>query len=323
MKKTTRLQELFHRHEIFTVAGGGCALHARIAEAAGYECAYMSGAITSATILGIPDAGLITATEMVENAGRMANVIDIPLISDSDQGFGNAINVRRTVQSFIRAGVSGIHIEDQPTPKRCGFVKGKEVISLEEAVGKFRAAVDAKNELDPDFVIIARCDARGAAGGSLEEVIERLKAYREAGVDVIYPEALTNREEVEAVRAAVDGPMMGTLGFLDPPPSLEELQSLGFAAAFYPGHIAGPGFQASWEYAHDFQARGVEAQVEWANRERKYPAPHLFDLVGFPQVAEWEERYLPAETLAKYESSIGGYDPRASTERTRTMTAPR
>lgn len=323
MKKTTRLQELFHRGEIFTIAGGGCALHARIAEAAGYECAYMSGANTAATILGIPDAGLITMTEMVENAGRMANVIDIPLISDSDQGFGNAINVRRTVQAFIRAGVAGIHIEDQPSPKRCGFVKGKEVISIEEAVGKYRAAVDAKNEIDPDFVIIARCDARGAAGGSLEEVIERLQAYREAGADVIYPEALTTREEVQAVRDAVEGPMMGTLGFLDPPPSHDELQGLGFAGAFYPGLIAQAGYRASWDYANDFRARGVEAQVEWANREYAYEAPHMFDLVGFPRVAEWEELYLPAETLSKYEASIGGYDPRASTARSSTMTAPR
>jgi 2-methylisocitrate lyase-like PEP mutase family enzyme len=322
MKKTTKLQELFHRGEIFTIAGGGCALHARIAEAAGYECAYMSGAMTSATILGIPDAGLITATEMVENAGRMASVIRIPLISDADQGFGNAINVRRTVQAFIRAGVAGIHIEDQPFPKRCGFVKGKEVVSLEEAVGKYRAAVDARNELDPDFVLIARCDARGAAGGSLEEVIRRLQAYKAVGVDVLYAEALTSRDEVRAVRAAIEGPMMGTLGFLDPPPSLEELQALGYAAAFYPGLIAQAGVRASWEYAHDFMERGVAAQIEQQQRTYRYPMPHMFDIVGFPQVAEWEEKYLPAEWLAKYDDSLGGYDPRAAS-REAAFTAPR
>lgn len=323
MKQTTKLQELFHRGQVFVIAGGGCALHARIAEAAGYECAYMSGANTAATILGIPDAGLITATEMVENAGRMAAAITIPLISDSDQGFGNAINVRRTVQSFIRAGVAGIHIEDQSFPKRCGFVKGKEVVSIEEAVGKYRAAVDARNELDPDFVIIARCDARGAAGGSLEETIERLNAYKAAGVDVLYAEALTNREEVKLVRDAIEGPMIGTLGFLDPPPSLAELQELGYAGAFYPGLIAGPGIRASWEYAHDFRTRGVEAELEWRARQWRYPMPHTFDIVGFPQVAEWEQKYLPAAWLAKYDASIGGYDPRASTPREPMMTAPR
>ena len=311
MKKTTKLQELFHQQEIFVIAGGGCALHAKIAEEAGYECAYMSGAMTSATILGLPDAGLITMTEMVENAGRMANCIDIPLISDSDQGFGNAVNVKRTVESFIRAGVAGIHIEDQPMPKRCGAVIGKTVIPIDEAVGKYKAAVAAKMELDPDFVIIARCDARGAAGGSLDEAIKRLKAYKEAGVDVLYFEMPQSLEECRTVRSQVDGPLMGTTGWFQPQPSVADLQDVGYAAAFYPGLIAGAGMRASWEYAHDFLKRGYEAQQEWNNRPTQYPMPHMFDLVGFPKVYEWEERYLPVEEMeGKYSTSIGGYDPR-------------
>ncbi len=119
--------------------------------------------------------------------------------------------------------------------------------------------------------------------------------------------------------------MMGTLGFLDPAPSLQELQDLGYAAAFYPGLIAQAGIRASWDYAHDFMARGVEAQVEWQDRPMKYPMPHVFDLVGFPKIAEWEELYLPPEWLEKYEDSVGGYDPRAAAgvERPTTMTAPR
>ena len=313
MKKTTKLQELFNRDKIFIIAGGNCALHAKIAEAAGYECAYMSGAGTSATILGIPDAGLITMTEMVENAGRMAGSIDIPLISDSDQGFGNAINVRRTVEAFIRAGVSGIHIEDQPMPKRCGAVLGKTVVSMEEAVGKYKAAVDAKMELDPDFVIIARCDARGAAGGSVEEAIIRLKEYKKAGVDVVYFEQPLSLDECRAVRSEVDGPLMGTTSLIKPPPTVQELAEVGYAAAFYPGLISQAGVRASWEYAHDFLARGQEAQVEWQDKPTKYPMPHLFDLVGFPQVFEWEEKYLPPEEVKeKYATSVGGYDPRVA-----------
>jgi 2-methylisocitrate lyase-like PEP mutase family enzyme len=116
--------------------------------------------------------------------------------------------------------------------------------------------------------------------------------------------------------------MMGTLGFLDPAPSLDELQALGYAAAFYPGLIAQAGVRASWEFAHDFRDRGPVAQVELQQRAYKYPMPHVFDLVGFPQVAEWEEKYLPAEWLKKYDESIGGYDPRAST-REPAFTAPR
>jgi len=320
LKKTTKLQELFNRESIFVIAGGGCALHAKIAEATGFECAYMSGANTAAHMLGIPDAGLITMTEMVQNAERMANAISIPLISDSDQGFGTAINVRRTVASFVRAGVSGIHIEDQPFPKRCGFVKGKEVIDIEEAVGKYKAAVDAKNEIDPDFVVIARCDARGATGGSLEELIIRLKAYKEVGVDVLYAEALTSVEEIEAVRSAVDGPLMGTMGYIDPPPTPEQLEKWGFSASFNPGLIGGAGARASWEYASAYM-KGPEAVQEYEDQitsNYKYDMPHLFDLVGFPEVAEWEEKYLPEEQLKKYEDSIGGYDPRAAARATRT-----
>ena len=189
LKKSKRLRELFDSGKVFTIAGGSCAFHAKMAEAAGFECAYMSGGYTSSFLLGLPDAGLMTLTEMVENARRMARATSIPLLSDADQGYGNALNVRHTVDAFIGAGVAGIHLEDQPAPKRCGFVAGKEVISLEEAAGKYRAAVDVRNELDPDFVIIARCDARTAVGGSLEETIRRLKAYEEAGVDVLYFEA--------------------------------------------------------------------------------------------------------------------------------------
>ena len=311
LKKTTKLHELFDREEIFVAAGSGCALHAKMAEAAGYECAYMSGAATAATILGLPDAGLITMSEMVENAGRMANAISIPLISDSDQGFGNAVNTRRTVESFIRAGVAGIHIEDQPMPKRCGAVVGKQVVSLEEAVGKYRAAVDAKNELDPDFVIIARCDARGAAGGSLEETITRLNSYKEAGVDVLYFEMPLSLDECRAVRAAVRGPLMGTMGWFEPPPSVEDLQEIGYSCAFYPGLLFHVSYAAAWEYARDFKKRGYEAEMEWRNRPAEYPMPHFYDLTGFPKVYEWEEKYLPSEDVKeKYETSVGDYDPR-------------
>ena len=297
MKKTTRLQELFQQEQIFVIPGGGCALHAKMVEACGYECAYMSGALTAEHILGLPDAGLITVTEMVQNAGRMANAISLPLISDSDQGFGNAVNVRRTVQSFIQAGVAGIHIEDQPFPKRCGFVKGKEIIPLDEAVGKYRAAVEAKQELDPDFVIIARCDARTAVGGGLEEAITRMKAQ--------------SLEEVKIARQELAGPLMATVIAIKPSPPLEEMQKLGLSAAFYPALAAFAGMIASWDFLQDFQQRGVQAEQELLQRTKGHPLGGLrfFDLVGFPEVREWEEKYLPKEQLTKYEQSQGLYDP--------------
>ena len=311
MKKTTRLQELFHRREIFVFAGGGCALHARLAEATGYEAAYCSGSMTSAYILGMPDAGLITMTEMVRNASYMANATSIPLLSDADTGFGNAINVRRAIHQYIRAGVAGIHLEDQEFPKRCGFVKGKRLISREEAVGKYRAAVDAKRELDEDFVIVARIDARGAVGGSLEEVAERAKAYKAAGVDVVYFEGPQSREEVAEVRRAVEGPLMSTLYMVQPQPTLKEQEEMGLAAAFYPRLAAKAGYMASWDFLTDFQKRGVEAEVETEQRTKDHPLGELrlFDLVDFGKVREMEEKYLAEDTSAWYAGSIGMYEP--------------
>jgi 2,3-dimethylmalate lyase len=313
MKKTTRLKELFNRDKIFILAGGACALHAKIAEAVGFEAAYMSGGCTSHMILGVPDAGLITMVEMVQNAERMANAVSIPLLSDSDQGFGNAINVRRTVASFIRAGVAGIHIEDQVAPKRCGYVKGKELISLEEAVGKYQAAVDAKMEIDPDFVIVARTDSRTAVNGGLHEVIRRLKAYKKAGVDVLFFESPQSVEDIKAVRSEVEGPIMCTLSAIEPQPSLEEQQKLGLATAFYPALIADAGIAASWDYAVDFLKRGVQADIDFTEHVKNHPMSRFgqFDLVGFGKIREWEGKYLPKEALEKYEKSLGMYDPGA------------
>ncbi|MBI2872386.1 MAG: isocitrate lyase/PEP mutase family protein [Chloroflexi bacterium] len=311
MKKTTRLMELFHRKEIFVLAGGGCALHARLAEAAGLEAAYMSGSMTSAHILGMPDAGLITMTEMVRNAAYMANAVSIPLFADADTGYGNAVNVRRTVQEFIQAGAAGIHLEDQVAPKRCGFVKGKEVISLEEAVGKYRAAVDAKRELDPDFVIAARTDARGASGGSLEEAIRRAQAYKKAGVDVVYVEGPQSKEEVAEVRRAVDGPLMSTLYAIQPHPTLEEMQAMGLAAAFFSRLAARAGYIAAWDFLQDFRRRGVQAEIDLEKRTRDHPLAglKLFDLLGFGDVREMEEKYLPWDVQERYQQSLGLYEP--------------
>lgn len=314
MKKTTKLQKLFHRDKIFVLAGGACALHAKIAEAVGFEAAYMSGGCTSAMILGLPDAGLITMSEMVENAERMATSVSIPLLSDSDQGFGNAINVRRTVASFIRAGVAGIHIEDQVAPKRCGYVKGKELVTLEEVVGKYQAAVDTKMEMDPDFVIVARTDSRTAVGGGLDEVIHRLKAYKKAGVDVLFFEAPQSIEDIKAVRSEVEGPLICTLSAIESQPTLEEQQELGLAAAFYPALIADAGIVASWDYATDFIKRGVQADIDFTESFKNHPMSRFgqFDLVGFGKIREWEEKYLPREALEKYKKSMGMYEPGAA-----------
>jgi 2-methylisocitrate lyase-like PEP mutase family enzyme len=313
MKKTTKLRRLFEGGRIFTIAGGACAIHAKIAEATGFECAAMGGAATCSMIFGMPDAGLVTMTEMVENASRMANAVSIPVISDADQGYGNAINVHRTVQEFLRAGVAGIHIEDQPMPKRAGNVAGKVLVSIEEAEGKIRAAVDAKNELDPDFVIIARCDARRAAGGSLEEVVRRVRAYRKAGADVLYVEQPESLEECRVIRKSFEGPLIVTTGLMKPSPTISQMEDVGCAAVFFSGLMVTAGLRATWDFAHEFRKRGPAAWDELVRAPSKYKMPNMFDLVGFPEVFEWERKYLPAEeTRQRYKSSKGNYGPGAT-----------
>ena len=314
MKKTTKLRQLFERPEIFVLAGSTNAFEAQLIQWTGYEACYMSGAGTSGTLAGLPDAGLLTMTEMVMNAGYMAQAIDLPLVSDSDTGYGNAINVRRTVHAFIRAGVAGIHIEDQVAPKRCGFVAGKQVISIDEAAGKYRAAVDARDELDEDFIIIARTDSRGAVGGSLEDALTRVKAYRDAGADVAYVEGLQSMAEVERSVAEVGPPIMFTLMALPEPPAHEEMEKLGISCAFYPGLARLMTYRVNWEFLHDFKDRGLEALREWEAWEQgdswKYPEPpHRFDIASFPKVRELEEKYLAPEEMKKYDKSIGLYTP--------------
>ena len=313
MKKTTVLKRMIENNEFFVLPGGGCALHAKIAEAVGFKVAYMSGMNACATVFGVPDAGLLTLTEMVENASRMANAVNIPLIADADQGFGNAINVRRTVQEYIRAGVAGIHIEDQVAPKRCGFVQGKQLVSIEEAAGKYRAAVDAKNELDPDFVIIARCDARTAANGGLDEVVRRLRAYKEAGVDMLYMEGPLSVEEIRQVRAAVDGPFTATTIELRPIPSLQEHIDLGMSCVIVPSLVSRAGYYESWDFAKEFMDCGMDAYNDILEKRKNHPIFEfeLFKFLGFGQIRELEGKYLSAEAMAKYAASSGVYNPDA------------
>ncbi|MFC1987981.1 oxaloacetate decarboxylase [Chloroflexota bacterium] len=309
-KKSTVLRELIEREEILLRPTVAIALQAKMAEAIGFEALSISGSNTAAHLLALPDAGLITMTEVVENVQRICNAVNIPVMADCDTGFGNAINVRRTVQSVIRAGAAGLFIEDQVAPKRCGFVKGKEIISIEEAVGKYRAAVDTSNEMDRDFIIMARTDARTAVGGSLEEVIRRGKAYREeAGVDVIYAEALQSREEIKKVRAALDGPLACSTRAITPPLTLEELQQLGMCMTLGVMFFRA-GYVAWWDILVDMKKRGLAPWNEWIEKNKNHPMSWFgtYDLVGFPEVRELEEKYLPKEYLDKYNKSAGLYD---------------
>ena len=191
-KPTTRLRELLAADGLIVAPFILNALHARIAESVGFDAVYMTGAGTSAE-KGFPDVGMLTMTEMVTNAKYIANAVDIPVICDADTGYGNALTTQRTVREYEAAGVAGIHIEDQVFPKKCGFFEGKQVVPMEEHVQKIRAALDARR--DPDFVIIARCDAYAVTGW--EDTVRRCKAYREAGADMVFVDGIKSVDDLE------------------------------------------------------------------------------------------------------------------------------
>ena len=191
MKATTKLRQMLNSDGMIVAPFIMNALHAKIAEAVGFEAVYMTGAGTAAE-KGFPDVGLLTMTEMVTNAKYIANAVNIPVVCDADTGYGNALNVQRTVREYEAAGVAGIHIEDQLFPKKCGFFEGKQVIPLEEQVQKIRAALDART--DPDFVIIARCDAYAVTGW--EDTVRRCRAYRDAGADLVFVDGIKTMDDL-------------------------------------------------------------------------------------------------------------------------------
>jgi 2-methylisocitrate lyase-like PEP mutase family enzyme len=231
MSKASELRELLRRDDIITAPGTYDCITARMIEQAGFNAVYMTGAGTAAA-LGYPDYGLVTMSEMVENAGRIASAVKTPVIADADTGYGNELNVVRTVREYEQRGVAGIHIEDQGFPKKCGHLENKTVIGLEDYIAKIRAAVAAKR--DRDFVIVARTDARAVVG--FEEVIRRANASLDAGADLAFVEAPESIEEVAAVPRLVRGPCLLNMVWRGKTPdvSLDEAQAMGYKIAILP-----------------------------------------------------------------------------------------
>lgn len=263
---------------------------ARFVEQAGFEAAYMTGNGVSASLLGRPDVGLVDLTMITSHARRVAAAVDIPVICDADTGYGNAVNVRRTVEEFEAAGVAAIHLEDQASPKRCGQLPGaRPVIEQAEAVGKIAAALAARR--DPDFIIIARTDAAEAHG--LDEAIQRAQAFRKAGADVIFVEMKSGPallEDLRRVTSEVDAPCLvnmgagGALDELDP----DGIGRLGLRIAIYPGlERAAAGFairEALSALRKDGNTRAL--------RSRMLGLREYNETLGLREVEEWETKYL-------------------------------
>ena len=307
----TRLRALMAAQRPLVVPGCYNALSARILEQAGHAAVYMSGYGTSLSLLGLPDAGLATLTEMALNARLIASAVRVPVIADADTGYGNAINVVRTVEEYIRAGVAGIHLEDQVAPKRCGHVAGREVIAREEAAAKIRAAHETRRALDPDFVIIARTDARGAHGGSLEEAIARANLFLEAGADLAFIEGPASREEIARVCREVKGPVFYNQTGISPRLSEAEMAELGIAVTILPGAALRQTIMAVYDLAVALKERGALAETEVDARTRQHPAGNLHRFAGFDRIRALEEAFLPKETQEKYAGTLG-HMPEAS-----------
>jgi 2-methylisocitrate lyase-like PEP mutase family enzyme len=226
-----RLRALLRHDRLVIAPGVFDGLTAKLAERAGFDVLYMTGAGTSAAH-GYPDYGLLTLTEMADNAGLIAEAVGLPLIADADTGYGNELNVTRAVREYERRGVAAIHIEDQIAPKRCGHLTGKEVVPREDFVAKISAAVAARR--DPDFVVIARTDSRAVIG--FEEAVTRANMVLAAGADLAFVEAAETKEELAAIPARVGGPCLLNVvpGGRTPAIGKEEAAALGYRIAIYP-----------------------------------------------------------------------------------------
>jgi 2-methylisocitrate lyase-like PEP mutase family enzyme len=301
----TALRELLAGDEIVVAPGCFNAMGARIIEKTRFRAVYVSGYGVSVSHLGRPDVGLTTLNEVTDVAAKIAASTALPVICDADTGYGNAINVMRTTEEFIRTGVAAIHLEDQVAPKRCGHVAGKQVVSVKEAAGKIRAAARVRDELDPDFVLIARCDARGVAGGSLEDAIDRLNAYREAGADIAFGEGLTSAEEIAEVCARVPGPFLYNRTGLSPNLAAQELQTLGVKLVINPGGGTRAVARAMWDYYAAFADEDAALDDRLNAELKDHPTRDLHSFVGFPEIRELEAEFLPEEEAEKYDGALG------------------
>jgi 2-methylisocitrate lyase-like PEP mutase family enzyme len=317
-QKREKFRELLRRKSLTVMPGGFSPLYARLAEEAGFESFFLAGSQLSAFLYGVPDNGIIGLRELVDHARHMVARTDIPIFIDADTGFGNAVNVHFTVQECIRSGVAALQIEDQEAPKKSGTAAGRRCIPLAEAVGKVQAAIAARNELDPDFAICARCDAIGAQGGSFEDALDRCIAYvRDGGADFVWLNSVETRDQLATVGGVVE--------------QQARVLAAGFAVhlkhGFQPHSQVGDaririGHRARG--AHRRATAAAHAQVRFddaVGRGAGMPAlpspwgrPDTKALLGAGKIREIEECYLPDNQRRDYAATWGHKTSYADTE---------
>ncbi|MBD8610473.1 methylisocitrate lyase [Frigoribacterium sp. CFBP 13729] len=273
-EKRRRLREALAGDRLVRLPGAFNPLSARLIERKGFEGVYVSGAVVAAD-LGLPDIGLTTLTEVATRAGQIARMTDLPTLVDADTGFGEPMNVARTVQTMEDAGLAGLHVEDQVNPKRCGHLDGKQVVGLDTAVKRVRAAVEGRR--DPDFLVMARTDVRAVEG--FDVAVDRAKALVDAGADAIFPEALTGLAEFEAVAEAVDVPVLANMtefgkGELH---TTEQLRSAGVRMVIWPVTLLRLAMGEAGRGLDELAATGTQARL----LDRMQHRADLYDLVDY------------------------------------------
>src|SRR5437660_6315379 len=261
MSKNKRLRELIAKGAVI-MPGVPNAAMARQAERAGFDAVYVSGAGMANATAGVPDIGLLTLSEVAQLAGYIAKAIDIPAIVDADTGFGGAENVARTIRELEGAGLAGCHIEDQEFPKRCGHLAGKEIVDVDEMVGKIKAAVAARH--DPDFMIVARTDARAVE--DFDRTVDRAQNYLAAGADAIFPEALQSAAEFRDFANEIDLPLLANMTEFGKSPllSFEGLSDFGYRMVIFPMSAFRVAMKASEEFLRALKKNG--AQSDWLDK---------------------------------------------------------
>ena len=307
-RKRLKFREILSRDTMTVMPGGFSPVYARVAEAAGFECFFVAGSQVSGHLLGVPDSGIMGLRDIVDHARHVAAHTDIPILLDTDTGFGNVVNVDFTVREVMRTGVAGLQIEDQEAPKKSGTLAGRRCIPIADAVVKYRAAVAARDEMDPDFVICARCDILGAEGSTFAEAMERSIAYVEdGGVDFVWLNSVETREQIAEAAKKIPGPLLIIWGGGDPMPSWEEYEQLGARIVLYPTLASSVGLQAAWHALHDLKARGPAALADIAARAQSCPygRAELRRIVGFERVQEIENAFLPESQQRNYDDTWG------------------
>ena len=299
MRKTTLFRQLIEAEEILVQPGVFDGFSARLIEQMGFKCGGISGAGLSETTLGWADVGILSYEENVSRSRNIAACVNIPLSADADTGYGNAINVFFTTRGFEDAGVDGVMLEDQVSPKRCGHMAGKEVISAEEMVEKIRAAAEARR--DPDFIIKARTDSTATHG--IKEAIRRLNMYAEVGADLLFADAILTREDIALVAKEVSKPLSVNMGFgirarpTTPLLCARELQDLGVAVASYPRLVTSAAIMGM-RNALGVLKQSIEEGCVIERPDLCVSFAEINDLMGLNTIRDMEQRFLTATQLA-------------------------